>query len=46
MVWSCIGKNDKSLLIFIDGNLIAQQYITLLSQNKVFEFAKSQLNNQ
>jgi hypothetical protein len=39
MVWACIGKNFKSPLIFIEGNLNTDGYIDMLTKNKVFETA-------
>jgi hypothetical protein len=37
MCWGAIGKGYKSPLIFIDGNLNAEKYCSMLEENHIFE---------
>jgi hypothetical protein len=44
MVWACIGKNFKSPLIFINGNLNAERYVEMLQTNNIFDNIKNQFD--
>jgi transposase len=44
MVWACIGKNYKSPLIFITGNLNTEGYIELLQKNEIFPTIERQFD--
>jgi hypothetical protein len=46
MVWACIGKNFKSPLIFIEGNLNTDGYIQMLRNNNVFDTISESLNSE
>jgi transposase len=44
MVWACIGKNYKSPLIFIEGNLNSKGYIEMLHENEIFSNIKNEFD--